>query len=61
MTPADLASALLGKPITSTRIAKCLRHLTSREGYQAFLEALPEDLRAMVRGQLDAGVEKKFA
>lgn len=60
MTGPDLAQALTGKPLTTTRIRKCLRHITGLEQYQAFLEQLTKETRATVALQLDDQVKAKY-
>ncbi len=57
----DLAALLTGKPITTTRMRKVLRHLTSPEHYAEFLAALPADIAHWVDTQIGGQVKAKFA
>lgn len=61
-TPADLAAALYcrgERPINAERVAKFMRHVDSREDFEAAVTALPADVQADVRTWADPWLRKK--
>lgn len=61
-TPADLADALYcrgERPINAERVAKFMRHVESREDYEAAIGCLPDVIQASVRELSEPWLRKK--